>query len=114
MRTIEKLFKALGDRNRLRILKMLEARPLCVCEITHVMGIAQPSVSRHLAILRDAGLVDDRKLGQWTIYSLPTSRDDAIGTLVTALRRWGGGDPLVAADRERLRAVRKELLCPRR
>ena len=68
MRHIEKIFKALADRNRLRILKMLEARPLCVCEITAVLGIAQSSVSRHLGILREAGLVDDKKEGQWMIY----------------------------------------------
>ncbi|MCX6356742.1 MAG: metalloregulator ArsR/SmtB family transcription factor, partial [Candidatus Aureabacteria bacterium] len=57
MRNIEKIFKSLADRNRIRILKMLEVRRLCVCEITAIMGIAQPSVSRHLSILRDAGLV---------------------------------------------------------
>lgn len=113
MRTIEKLFKALADRNRIRIIKMLEERPLCVCEITHVMGIAQSSVSRHLAILRDAGLLEDRKMGQWTIYSLSRSTDDAIATLVTSLRRWGRGDPVITADREKLRTAKKELLCPK-
>jgi ArsR family transcriptional regulator, arsenate/arsenite/antimonite-responsive transcriptional repressor len=113
MRTIEKLYKALADRNRLRILKMLEARPLCVCEITHVMGIAQSSVSRHLAILRDAGLVDDKKNGQWTIYSLSGAKDDAVATLVTSLRRWGNDDPQVTADSARLRTARRESLCPK-
>lgn len=113
MKTIEKIFKALADRNRLRILKMLEERPLCVCEITYVMGIAQSSVSRHLSILRDAGLVDDEKKGQWSIYSLSGSTDDALATLITSMRRWGKGDPQIGADRERLRTARKELLCPK-
>ena len=111
MRTIEKLFKALADRNRLRILKMLEARPLCVCEITYLMGIAQSSVSRHLAILRDAGLVDDKKNGQWTSYSLSAGTDDAVVTLITSLRRWGNDDPQVTTDRAKLPGARRENLC---
>lgn len=111
IKNLEKIFKALADRNRLRILKMLEARPLCVCEITHVMGIAQPSVSRHLAILRDAGLVEDRKNGQWMIYSLSNDTDDTVATLITSLRRWGNDDPQAAADRAKLPGVRREDLC---
>lgn len=111
MRTIEKIFKALADRNRLRIIKMLEARPLCVCEITYVMGIAQSSVSRHLSILRDAGLVEDQKNGQWTNYALSAGTDDAVATLVTSLKRWANGDPQVAADREKLPGARRENLC---
>jgi ArsR family transcriptional regulator len=114
MKTIEKLFKALADRNRLRIIKMLEARPLCVCEITYVMGIAQSSVSRHLAILRDAGLLEDCKTGQWTIYSLSGVKDDAVATLITSIRRWGKDDSQIGADRAKLRAVRKEVLCLKR
>lgn len=111
MRVLEKLCKALADRNRLRILKMLEERPLCVCEITHVMGIAQSSVSRHLAILRDAGLLEDRREGQWTIYSLAGGRDDAAAPLLRFVRARGGGDPRVTEDRRRLRAARREVLC---
>jgi ArsR family transcriptional regulator len=111
MRTIEKLFKALADRNRLRILKMLEVRPLCVCEITYVMGIAQSSVSRHLAILRDAGLVDDKKNGQWTSYSLSAGTDGAAATVIASLKQWGNDDPQVSADREKLPGARRENLC---
>jgi len=111
MRNLEKIFKALADRNRLRILKMLEVKPMCVCEITEVLGIAQPSVSRHLGILRDAGLLEDQKDGIWTVYSLGRSTDDAIATLLTSLRRWGNGDEAIVADRERAARADREKVC---
>jgi len=111
MRTIEKLFKALADRNRLRILKMLEMRPLCVCEITDVLGIAQSSVSRHLGILRDAGLVDDKKEGQWMIYSLACGGDDATRSIIAGITRWLSDDPQVKGDRRKTRQVNREQLC---
>jgi len=112
MRKLEKTFKALGDGNRLRILKMLEARPLCVCEITAVLGITQPSVSRHLGILRDAGFITDEKSGLWVTYSLSGSTDDAVATLLTGLRRWGNDDPIFRADKARARRVEREKLSP--
>jgi len=66
----EKLFKALGDKSRLRILKMLELRPMCVCEIRYVLRLSQPTVSGHLKVLKEAGLVEDKKDGLWVTYSI--------------------------------------------
>lgn len=111
MRHVEKIFKALADRNRLRILKMLEGRPLCVCEITAVLGIAQSSVSRHLGILRDAGLVDDRKEGQWMIYSLARTGGDAAKSVIAGIGRWLSDDPQVKSDSRKVRQVAREKLC---
>ena len=65
-----KIAKALSDRNRVRILKMLESKPMCVCEITSVLGLATSTVSSHLSLLRDAGLITDRKDGKWVEYRL--------------------------------------------
>jgi ArsR family transcriptional regulator len=113
MRRLEKTFKAIADRNRLRILKMLEEKPMCVCEITEVLGIAQSSVSRHLGILRDAGLLADEKEGIWVIYRLSGDRSDAIATLLTGVRRWGNDDPQVCADRKKAAAVKREVICGR-
>ncbi len=67
---LELLFKALANRNRIRILKMLQVRPMCVCEIRYVLGIAQPTVTRHLQILKQAGLVKDRTSNCWVDYYL--------------------------------------------
>lgn len=67
---IEKTLKALSDKNRLRIINMLEKKPLCVCEITKILGIKQPSVSRHLKKLKTAGIIGERKDGFFTEYFL--------------------------------------------
>jgi ArsR family transcriptional regulator len=71
LKTTTKLFKALSDETRLRILKMLEARPLCVCEIQFVLKGSQPNVSHHLKTLSEASLVDSKKDGLWIDYRLP-------------------------------------------
>ena len=69
--TPDQLFKALADTTRLRCLSLLAGHDeLCVCELTHALGLPQPKVSHHLATLRKAGLVRDRKLGLWIYYSL--------------------------------------------
>jgi ArsR family transcriptional regulator, arsenate/arsenite/antimonite-responsive transcriptional repressor len=68
MRNISTLFKAVSDRTRLRILWMLRARPLCVCEIRDVLQLAVSTVSKHLSILRDAGFIVDYKDGKWVNY----------------------------------------------
>ena len=65
------LFKALSDPTRLRCLVLLMPRQeLCVCELTHALGLPQPKVSHHLAALRRAGLVSDRKAGLWIYYRI--------------------------------------------
>jgi ArsR family transcriptional regulator len=64
----EKVFKALADGNRLKILKLLEVKPLCVCELTFLLEIAQSTVSEHLKILKDVGLIEAKKNGLFTDY----------------------------------------------
>lgn len=70
MRDLVKVFKALSDPMRVRILKILEKKKMCVCELTEVLKIGQPSVSHHLKILKDAGLVIDLRNGLWIDYEL--------------------------------------------
>jgi ArsR family transcriptional regulator len=64
------IFKALSDETRLKILKLLEGGELCVCKIVAALDMVQPKVSFHLAALKEAGLIRDRKEGKWTHYSL--------------------------------------------
>ena len=64
------LFKALADETRLRILNLVSHRELCVCHVVEALGLGQSKVSRHLAHLRNAGLVNDRREGLWMYYSL--------------------------------------------
>ena len=63
--------KALADENRLRILMMVNERTACVCQIVEVLGIAPSTVSKHLSLLRAAGLIDSYKQGRWVYYHLP-------------------------------------------
>lgn len=64
------IFKALGDETRLKIVRLLAGREHCVCEIYSALKLSQPKVSRHLAYLRRAGVVKNRKVGLWQQYSL--------------------------------------------
>ncbi|MEM0057715.1 MAG: metalloregulator ArsR/SmtB family transcription factor [Candidatus Bathyarchaeia archaeon] len=65
-----KIFKALADVHRLRILKLLEVREMCVCEIMIALGLTQPTASHHLGILENAGLIKGRKEGKWVFYKI--------------------------------------------
>jgi len=65
-----KVFKALSDKSRLRIVKMLEVKPMCVCEIAAALNLAPSTVSKHLSLLNDAGLITGVKQGKWVNYSL--------------------------------------------
>jgi ArsR family transcriptional regulator len=70
MNDILNIFKALSDETRLRILKLLEKGELCVCDIVASLDMIQPKVSFHLGVLKDAGLIKDRKQGKWIHYSI--------------------------------------------
>lgn len=69
-----RFFKALADETRLRILKLLEVREMCVCEVMVALGLTQPTASHHLGILENVGLVNDRKEGKWVFYSIADPR----------------------------------------
>lgn len=109
---IDKTFQALSDPNRIRILKMLEVRPLCVCEITAILDLATSTVSKHLSILRDAGFIRDEKEGKWVNYSLNRNGADPQVLLLLALvQQWGENAEKVPQDRERLAGVDRYLIC---
>jgi ArsR family transcriptional regulator len=109
------MFKALADQTRLRILNLLTRRELCVCQIVDVLGIGQSKVSRHLAHLRNAGLVNDRREGLWIYYSL-TRPSGALHRQVTEwLKQAEDEVPMGAADLEALGNLREcGDLCPDR
>jgi ArsR family transcriptional regulator len=65
-----KVFKALSDETRLRILGLLAVREMCVCEVMVALDLTQPTASHHLRILENVGLVKDRKEGKWVFYGL--------------------------------------------
>lgn len=80
------LFSALADRTRLRVLNLLKAGELCVCYFVELLGESQPKISRHLAYLRRAGVVNARRDGKWIHYSLAKPADPAVaGVLESTL-----------------------------
>ena len=111
MRQLVKTFKALSDPNRLRILKMLEVRPLCVCEITSVLNLATSTVSKHLSILRDAGFIVDQKQGKWVNYRLNDQASDYVADLLPLIKKWLPADETVLKDRQKLEAVDRFTIC---
>jgi ArsR family transcriptional regulator len=82
MKDFIRVMKALSDPNRVKMVKMLQARPFCVCEIKEALNIAQSTASKHLKILEDAGLVTSVKDGLWANYSL----DDGNNSLYNLKR----------------------------
>ena len=100
MREMVKVFKALSDVSRIRIIKMLEVRPLCVCEITEVLQLATSTVSKHLSILRDAGYIMDEKEGKWVNYYLNRDQSsDYIRHLLPLIRTWLPSNEILLNDR---------------
>jgi ArsR family transcriptional regulator len=82
---MERLFQALGDATRLRILGLLLTGEVCVCDIHESLELSQPKVSRHLAYLRKAGLVETRREGLWVHYRLATTPDPVLGAIRDAV-----------------------------
>lgn len=112
MRDLSKVFKALSDVNRIRILKMLEIRPLCVCEIREVLDLATSTVSKHLSLLRDAGFILDEKAGKWVNYRLnPSKKDLYAAQLMTLLASWLPEDAIVRQDAEKVKSVDRDIIC---
>ena len=114
MRTVVQIFKALSDANRLRILKMLEIRPLCVCEISEVLQLANSTVSRHLSILRNAELILDSKDGKWVNYALNSTMEAPfIRQVLPMIAEWLPDDAQVRSDAQKVRLVNRETICGR-
>ena len=85
MRETLRITKALADIQRVRILMMLGAGELCVCQIVEVLALAPSTVSKHLAVLSGAGLVDMRKAGRWAYYRLPAG---TAGAFMRPVLKW--------------------------
>lgn len=89
MKKITKLFKALSDANRLKILGLLlKKKEVCVCELQQVLKVAQPTVSKHLKILEEAGFVDSRREGSWMIYFVPEDLEEKNRQLLDLVAFW--------------------------
>ena len=112
MKEFVRVMKALSDPSRVKVLKVLQHKSMCVCEIQKVLGLAQPTISKHLKILEDAGLVAFRKSGLWVNYSLADGNTTPYAAaLLGNLRHWLEEDPEVVPMVEILPAIRREDIC---
>jgi len=108
LRFYEDVMKAVADPTRVRTLKILEGGEMCVCQIIAVIALGQSTISKHLFLLRAAGLIKDRRDKKWIHYSLDgKSVNPYAGPVLRNIRKWLNDDPLVLKDRERAAMARE-------
>ncbi|MBW1999321.1 MAG: winged helix-turn-helix transcriptional regulator [Deltaproteobacteria bacterium] len=114
MKDFIKVMKALSDPNRVKILKMLQHKMMCVCEIKEALQISQPNASKHLKMLVDAGLVDFEKDGLWVNYYLADgSKSPYVSSIMGNLRHWLEEEPEIREVIEKIPYIRREEVCRR-
>ena len=112
MKSFVKVMNALSDSNRVKIIKLLLHKTMCVCELQMALGIAQPTVSKHLKILENAQLVSSRKEGLWVNYSINDSRvNPYAATLLDNLRRWLDDDIEISRLLSRISSYDRYKIC---
>lgn len=95
------IFRAMSDQTRLRILNLLRDGEICVCDLVNILGVPQPTASRHLAYLRKSGLVQSRKDGLWHYYRLAPHKSPFHEKLMDCLAACADITPILAKDSER-------------
>lgn len=112
MKRFLKVMKALSDPGRVKIIKMLEHKPMCVCEIQASLALAQPTVSKHLKVLEDADLVVFTKDGLWVNYRLPIHTDNPYAAcLLENLKKWMNEEEVISQLVGRLPDINREEIC---
>jgi ArsR family transcriptional regulator len=112
MKSFIKVMKALSDPNRVKIVKMLQNKTMCVCEMQVALKVAQPTVSKHLKLLEDAGIVGFKKNGIWVDYYLTDgSGSPYAASLLGNLVHWLADDPEIAELVEKLQGIQRKDVC---
>ncbi len=112
MKEFVKVMKALSDPNRVKIVKMLQSRVMCVCEIKTALGVAQPTASKHLKILEEAGLITHYKDGLWVNYVLSDGNASPYAaSMIGNLKHWLAKDRQVEELIKRLADINRETIC---
>lgn len=102
---MERFFRALADRTRLRMLNLLGEDEVCVCFLVEILQTNQPNISRHLAYLKRAGIVSSRREGKWMHYRIVEPSDAYAANTLAAVRTWLANDKAMQRDRKRLVSV---------
>jgi len=99
---LARLFAALSDPTRLRLLNLMAGREVCVCYFVEILKLGQPKISRHLAYLRNAGIVSARREGKWIHYSIQRPDDAAANSILDTVLANLADQPAMQADVVRL------------
>jgi ArsR family transcriptional regulator len=108
---VNQIFRAFSDRTRLRILSILGQGEHCVGDLVQILKVPQPKVSRHLAYLRKAGLVDTRKQGLWNFYRLALAQAPFHRKMLECLGACFGDVPEIARDADKVRNLKESGGC---
>ena len=111
VRPMTRLFKALGEETRLRMVALLAHGELCVCHIEAALGLTQTTASRHLSVLRAAGVVEPRRNGNWVYYRLAPQPDDDCRRQLKSLTGAFAKNDVLGRDVERLLQAKGPLAC---
>ena len=102
LKQYKSVMKAVSDPTRVRILKILESGEICVCQVIAVIQLSQSTISKHLFLLKSAGLIKDRKDKKWVFYSFDgKDAEGYTGRVLRNLRGWLNDDPVILRDRQR-------------
>lgn len=105
------VLKALSDFGRLRVLKSLERKSLCVCEITELIGLATSTVSSHLTVLKNAGLIVDEKQGKWINYRMLPSPAPFFLEIWPIISKHLDDNPVIQQDLRKVASVDRKKIC---
>lgn len=103
VRPLTRVFRALGDETRVRIVALLEYGELCVCHLEQALGLSQPNCSRQLGILKSAGIVDSRRDGTWVYYRITKQEHASVKRVLDVLANTFGAERSLRADLGRLK-----------
>lgn len=105
------IYKALSDKNRLRILKALQSKYLCVCEIRELLDLALSTVSQHLKLLKDTGFILEEKDGKWVNFKInPRPNDPRISNILTSLDFWINDDFVINQDKSKIKSLDRNII----
>jgi ArsR family transcriptional regulator len=106
------IFKALTDSNRLRVLKALQTKTLCACEITELLNLANSTVSQHLKVLKEAGFIEEEKDGKWINYNIVLNPDDKrVSSILSQLDFWIDDEEQIITDKKTIKQLDRNKLC---
>jgi ArsR family transcriptional regulator, arsenate/arsenite/antimonite-responsive transcriptional repressor len=110
-----RIIKAIADENRIRIICLLKfKKDLCVCEITELIGLAQPTISSHLKLLENAGLIEPYKAGLWVNYNIAGSPDKFTAEFMENLYNNLKSDEQIKKDEENTKKINRDIICKKK